>query len=703
METEKFTLKLGDRDLIIETRDLAEQANGSVLVRYGDTVVLGTAVMAKKAISGKDFFPLTVEYEERFYAAGKILGSRYMRREGRPSDEAIITARVIDRTIRPLFPKSFQREVQVVATCLSWDEANDPDLVGLIAASQSLAISDIPWSGPVAVVRIGKNGGDFILNPTYEQRLKNSLDFVFTAIRRNGKFLINMIEAESQELDEKVFSDALKFAKPYLEQILDFQIKIAEKLGKGKGEIGETPADPELEKEIKEFLGTRLEDALFKGDKKKDRMENVYALKDEAAEYIEGLYPGTSKSKYTKDYLEKEIDRIVHEKAINEGKRVDGRKLDELREINFETGLIPRTHGSGLFERGETNVLSLLTLGAPGDQRLLEGMEFVGKKRFFHHYNFPPYSSGEIKPMRGPGRREIGHGMLAEKALLSLIPTFEEFPYTVRIVSEVLSSNGSTSMASITSSSLALMDAGVPIKAPATGISIGLMQDGQGNYKLLTDIQGPEDHHGDMDFKVAGTKNGITAVQMDVKIDGITEEIFNEALVAAKKVRLHILEKMAKVIDKPRPQLSAYAPRILTIKINPEKIREVVGPGGKIINEIIDKCQVAIDIQPTGIIFVTAEKEENAKKAVSWIESITREVKVGEIFEGKVKRIMAFGAFVEILPGQEGMVHISQMANYHVEKVEDIVKLGDTVTVKVIEVDELGRINLSIKEATDKR
>jgi len=698
MKDEKFTLKLGGRDLVIESRGLAEQANGSVLVRYGDTVVLGTAVMAKEDMQGKDFFPLTVEYEERFYAAGKILGSRYMRREGRPSDEAIITARVIDRTIRPLFPKGFQREVQVVTTCLSWDQANDPDLVGLIAASQSLAISDIPWSGPAAIVRIGKNSEGFILNPTYEERAASPIDFVLAAVRRNGKTLINMIEAESQEIEEQTFSDALKFATPHLEQILDFQSQIAEKIGKEKKKMEETPVNLELENEIKEFLGTRLEDTLFKGDNKKDRMESVYAIKDELADHIENRYPATGKVKYAKTFFDDTVDKIVHEKAIKEGKRVDGRKLDQLREISFEAGLLPRTHGSGLFERGETKVLAILTLGAPGDQRLLEGMEFVGKKRFFHHYNFPPYSSGEIKPMRGPGRREIGHGMLAEKALMPLIPVFDEFPYTIRVVSEVLSSNGSTSMASVTSSSLALMDAGVPIKAPATGISIGLMQNEEG-YKILTDIQGPEDHHGDMDFKVAGTRNGITAIQMDVKIDGITEEIFNEALAQAKRVRLNILEKMAKVIDKPRPQLSPYAPRILIVKINPEKIREVVGPGGKVINEIIEKCEVAIDIQPSGMIFVTAEKEEAAKKAVSWIENITREVKVGEVFQGKVKRIMAFGAFVEILPGQEGMVHISQMADYRVNKVEDIVKIGDIVPVKVIEIDELGRINLSIKEA----
>mgnify|MGYP001248069674 CR=1 FL=1 len=692
----KFKLELGGRDLIIEIRNLAEKASGSCLVRYGDTMVLGTAVMSKQ-YQDRGFFPLTVDYEERFYAAGKILGSRFMRREGRPSDEAILTARLIDRTIRPLFPKNLAKEIQVVITCLSWDGENDSDLLGLLAASQSLGISDIPWGGPVAILRIGRIDDKFIINPTYKERENSELDFILAGIKKDGKILTNMIDAEAKEIQENTFLEILKFAKPHLIKLIDFQSQINKKLGKEKIVLEKPSQDLELEREIKKFLGNKLEDSIYQNKKGKSS-----DLKEDLSLYIEEEYPGTDKTKYAKTFFDKEVDKLIHEKAIKEGKRPDGRKLDELRKISSEAGLLPRTHGSGLFERGETKTLSILTLGAPGDQRLIEGMEVSGKKRFMHHYNFPPYSVGEVKPMRGPGRRDIGHGMLAEKALMSLIPNFETFPYTIRIVTEVVSSNGSTSMASISSSSLALMDAGVPIKSPVAGIAMGLMTDKDGNYKILTDIQGPEDHHGDMDFKVAGTKKGITAIQMDVKVDGISEKIFEEALKQAKKIRLQILEEIGKTLDKPRAQLSPYAPKILTIKINPEKIREVVGPGGKIINEIIEKCGVGIDIDQSGLIFVTAEKEDAAKKAISWIENITREVKVGEVFEGKVKRILNFGAFVEILPGQEGMVHISKLAPYHVEKVEDIVKIGDVVPVKVVSVDEQGRINLSIKDAKQK-
>jgi polyribonucleotide nucleotidyltransferase len=460
------------------------------------------------------------------------------------------------------------------------------------------------------------------------------------------------------------------------------------------------PKDAILENEMKEFLGKKQEEALFEKDKTK-RDQLIDELKQGLVSLVEEKYADSKKTKYAKNFFEEETERILEENAIEHEKRCDGRKLDEIREINCEVGLLPRTHGSALFCRGQTKALSILTLGAPGDQQILEGMEIVGKKRFMHHYNFPPYSSGEIKPMRGPGRREIGHGMLAEKALLPLIPSHETFPYTIRVVSEIVSSNGSSSMASVSASSLAMMDAGVPIEKAAAGISLGIMTNEKGEFKVLTDIQGPEDHHGDMDFKVAGTKDGITAIQMDVKIKGINEKIMNEALEKAKSARLQILDKMSKIIAAPRPELSQWAPRILTIKINPDKIREVIGPGGKIINEIIDECGVQIDIEDTGEIFITAEKEEAANKAVEWIKNITREVKVGEIFQGRVTRIMAFGAFVEILPGQEGLVHISKLANYRVNKVEDIVKTGQIIPVKVIEIDEQGRINLSLKEVAD--
>ncbi len=723
---EKFKLEIGDRNLQIEIKNLAEMAAASGLVQYGDTLVLGTVVMSKQEREGIDFFPLTIDYEERYYAAGKILGSRYIRRESRPSDEAILTSRLIDRAIRPRFPEGLRREVQIVATCLSWDRENDPDIIGLIAASLVLSLSNIPWSGPIATVRIGQINNEFILNPTYEQREKSNLDLVITGVEKNGEILINMLEAEAEETPEDIILKAVDWAKPYLKKLIDFQNQIIEKTGKEKIKIEEAPTDLELEKEIKEFLGNRLEKALYQKDKI-DRLDQVNDLKEELVYYIQKKYStrrgeedkssslpfaaaragdeakASSSPSAIARVFEKEIEKLVHQNIINppagEEKRPDGRKLDELREITIEAGLLPRTHGSGLFCRGQTKALSILTLGTPGDVKLLEGMEIVGKKRFMHHYNFPPYSVGEVKPIRGPGRRDIGHGMLVEKALIPLVPSFEEFPYTMRIVSEILSSNGSTSMAAASSSSLALMDAGVPIKTPAAGIALGLMINEKGDYKILTDIQGPEDHHGDMDFKIAGTKKGITAIQMDVKIDGISQKILKEVLSQGKKARLQILEKMEKVLAKPRPELSPFAPKILTIQINPEKIREVIGPGGKIINEIIEECGVSIDIEDSGKIFVTAEKEEAAKRAISWIKNITREIKVGEVFQGKVKRILDFGAFAEILPGQEGLIHISQLAPFRVKKVEDVVKIGDIVPVKVISVDEHGRINLSLKEA----
>ncbi|MBI2450334.1 MAG: polyribonucleotide nucleotidyltransferase [Candidatus Nealsonbacteria bacterium] len=686
-----FKLEIGGKDLIVETKPLAAKANGSVTVRYGDTMVLATAVMSKTAAE-QDFFPLTVEYEERYYAAGKILGSRFIRRESRPSDEAIITARAIDRAIRPRFPKNLGKEVQVVVTCLSWDGQNDPDILGLLAASLALSVSDIPWAGPIASLRIGRINNEFTINPHYEDREKSDLDFVLAAVSEDT---INMIEMEGNETSEDSIMNAYEFAKPYLKENLEFQKEIAKQIGKEKAAVKGSAPDADFKNEIKDFLAGKLEKALYRPG---GGMDEVESLREELVLHIEEKYSSGGKINSAKKLFDEELDKLIHKNILEKERRPDGRGLDEVRKLDIGAGVLPRTHGSGLFTRGETRALSILTLGAPSDVRLLEGMEIRGKKRFMHHYNFPPYSSGEIKPMRGPGRREIGHGMLAEKALLPLVPNFDDFPYTMRIVTEILSSNGSTSMASVTAASLALMDAGVPIKSPATGISVGLIRGDGENYKVIADIQGPEDHHGDMDFKVAGTKNGITAIQMDVKIDGINEKIMKDALTLARKSRLHILENLEKVLEKPRPNLSPWAPRIYVVQIRPEKIREVIGPGGKIINEIIEKCAVAIDIEDSGKIFVTAEKEEAALKAVEWIKNITREVKVGEIFQGKVKRILNFGAFVEILPGQEGMVHISQLAPYRVEKVEDIVKVGDMVPVKVISIDEQGRINLSIKE-----
>ena len=701
MAAQPHTLKLQDKTISLELTDLPEQANGSVLIRQGDTVILVTAVSASSAFANQGFFPLTVDYEERFYAAGKILGSRFVRREGKPQDEAIITARLIDRAIRPLFLKGFRNEVQVIATCLSWDAENDSDVLGLLGASLALSVSDIPWQGPVGAVRVAKVQDAFAINPTYEQRKQSSLDFVLAGVKENGEVLLNMIEAEGQEIPEETFEQALEFAKPFLLQMIDAQEEIAKKFGKKKAAPQETPKDAELERAIKEFMGEKLQKALLEGDRKA-RMDQANAVQTELLAFLQEKYPNEDKSKYAKDFFEEAINRTVHEAALQQGKRVDGRKLDEIRELGGKAGILPRTHGTGLFLRGQTKTLSILTLGAPGDQKLMEGMEFSGKKRFMHHYNFPPYAPGEVKPLRGPSRRDIGHGILAEKALLPVIPEVDKFPYTIRIVTEVLSSNGSTSMASCCSASLALMDAGVPIKNPVAGISIGLMQDGKGDYRLLCDIQGPEDHHGDMDFKVAGTKDGITAIQLDVKLRGITSKIFQEALALAKNTRHHILQDViAKVLDKPRPELSPWAPRIIIININPEKIGLLIGPGGKTINKIIEETGVQIDIEETGQVFITADKEDQGKRALEIIDALVREVKVGEIYKGKVKRIMEFGAFVEVLPGQEGLVHISKLANRRVEKVTDIVKLGDVIPVKVVEIDEQGRINLSLKDAQD--
>ena len=694
-------IKLGDREIAITLDTWAEQADGSCVIQSGETVTLVTAVMSKQEIANQGFFPLTVDYEERFYAAGKILGSRYMRREGRPSDEAIITARLIDRAIRPLFPKGFKKEVQVIATCLSWDGSHDPDTAGLLGASIALSLSGIPWGGPLGVVRIGRLNGKLILNPTYQERAESDLDFVLAAVKKGNDLLFNMIEAESDETPDNVYEEALAFAKPFLLQLIEFQEQLIKERKPQKVEFqnGLKETKEQLQSEIREWLGDKLQNALFQGDKHA-RMEAVDALRKELETHLQERHPNGLQLNLVKDIFEDATDRAVHQGALAREERVDGRKLNEIRPLACEAGLLPRTHGSGLFSRGQTKTLSMLTLGAPGDQRLLEGMEFIGKKRFMHHYNFPPYAPGEVKPLRGPGRREIGHGMLAEKALFPVVPDPDQFPYTIRIVTEVVSSNGSTSMASVCSSTIALMDAGVPIKRPVAGISMGLMMSEDGTaYKLLTDIQGPEDHHGDMDFKIAGTKEGITAIQLDVKLLGITEQIFKETLTEAKRVRHHIIDEViTKKIAEPRPQLSQWAPKIFTIQINPEKIGLVIGSGGKTINKITEEYDVEIDIEESGQIFVTAQDKDNGQKAIEWIHNLTREFQVGEIVKGTVKRILEFGAFVDI-GGQEGLIHISQLAAKRVNKVQDVVNIGDVVPVKIIEIDELGRINLSLKEA----
>lgn len=702
----KFKLILDGKKIEVEVKNLAEQANSDVIVRMGDTLVLTTCVMSKEEKEGTDFFPLTVNYEEKYYAVGKIRGSRYVKRRTRPSEEAVCNSRLIDRAIRPRFPKDFRREVQVIATVLSWDEENDPDILSLISASLALSISDIPWQGPIGVVRVSQVNGQLILNPPYETKEKNEMNLVIAGIAKEGEILINMVEGNFKEVDENSVLKALEFAKKYLKELIDFQKDVSKKIGKEKILIKPPKKDTELEKEIKKFLGDRLEKVLYQEMKIK-RTEKISELRDELLNFTKEKYPEEEKIRYAKNFFEKEMEELVRENTLKHEKRSDGRSLEEIRKIHCEVGILPRTHGSSLFIRGQTKSLSSLTLGGPKDVQIYDEMEIVGEKRFMHHYNFLPYSVGEIRPLRGPGRREIGHGMLAERAISPLLPNFEEFPYAIRIVSEILSSNGSTSMAAVSSSSLALMDAGVKIKEPATGIAIGLMtkkgvslfnaSSQKGDYKILTDIQGPEDHFGDMDFKVAGTKKGITAIQMDVKIEGITKKIFSEALERAKKARFRILEEMKKTLANPRASLSPYAPRVLTLQIDPEKIRQVIGPGGKTINEIIEKYEVSIDVQPSGLIYVTSEKEEAAKKAVGWIKNITREAKVGEIFQGKVIKILDFGAFIEILPGQEGLLHISQLAPGRVERVEDVIKIGDVVPVKVISIDKQGRISLSLK------
>ncbi len=699
MVKEKFELPIGDKTLKIELTDWALQASGSCLVSYGDTVVMANATMSGKNVDGFDFFPLTVEYEEKFYAAGKILGSRFLKRESRPSDEAILTSRMIDRAVRPLFPKDFKKEVQIITTCLSFDGENDPDIISMIASSFALAISNIPWNGPLGAIKIAKIGGKFVFNPTYKERQESQFELTLSAIAHEGEILINMIEMGAREVSEDQVLEATKFAEKTLLDIIDFQKKIIEKVGIKKAEFN--PAvELDIYKDIKEFLGDKLDDAITNAPPGEKNLQATELIKEEMAKFIMQKYPDEDKEKQVLPFFEKEVERIIIKNIIEKNKRPDGRTPEEIRPLNCEIAVLPRTHGSGVFHRGLTKVLSILTLGGPGDQQLLDGMEIEGKKRFMHHYNFPPFSTGETAPMRGPKRREIGHGHLAEKALLPLIPDPKDFPYTIRIVSEALSSNGSTSMASVCAATLALMDAGVPIKSPAAGISIGLAKDEEsGKYKVLTDIQGPEDHFGDMDFKVAGTKDGITAIQMDIKINGIDMAIMEEALLKAKDARLKILGIIRETIGEPRKNLSPFAPKIISFMINPAKIGEVVGPKGAVINKLIEEFDVTIDIEDSGLVFITGQNQMLVDGCASRIKGMVKEVEVGEVFQGTVRKIMDFGAFVDILPGQSGLVHISKFVPNQIKSVKDVVREGDVIPVKVIGIDELGRINLSAIDA----
>ncbi|NCU41409.1 MAG: polyribonucleotide nucleotidyltransferase [Candidatus Moranbacteria bacterium] len=704
-EKKQWSLKLGGEDLSIETGELAKQANGSVCVRYGDTVVLATATMSKGASSVSGYFPLMVDYEERFYASGKIKGSRFIKREGRPTDEAVLTGRLIDRTIRPLFDSRMRNDVQVVVTVLSVDRENDPDIIAIIGASVALSLSDIPWNGPVGAVRIGKKESDatFLINPTHLERETSSLDLVLSGTSDK----INMIEAGAWEEKEAIIVEAFDFGMQTIKEVASFIDKIRKEAGKEKAIPALLTWEDAFEKEIRSILvENKYEQVLFSNQEKNEKYIALESIRNTVFSFVESYESENINKKEAASFILDAIaDELVHNNILNKNLRPDGRDLKQLRKISCRTGLLPRTHGSGLFTRGETQALTVVTLGAPGSEQILDSMEENDtKKRYMHHYNFPPFSVGEVRFMRGPGRREIGHGALAERALEPLIPSKEIFPYTLRLVSEVLESNGSSSMASVCGSTLALMDAGVPIKAPAGGIAMGIIIDTENKsnssekYKVLTDIQGLEDHFGDMDFKVAGTREGITALQMDVKVDGVTVQMLSDVLEQSHENRMDILNFIEEEIQSPRKEMSPYAPRIIIMEINPEKIRDVIGPGGKVINEIINETGVEIDIEDSGMVYITSVDQVSAEKAKQWIDNLTREVKIGEIFSARITRIMNFGAFAEVLPGQEGLIHISQLSKNRVEKVDEVVKVGDIVLAKVTEIDHLGRINLSMKD-----
>ena len=685
---EQFEMEMGGRKLIVENGKMAKQANGAVLVRYGDTVVLVTATASAEPREGIDFFPLTVDYEEKMYAAGKIPGG-FIKREGRPSSDAVLCARLIDRPIRPLFPKGYRNDVQIVATVLSVEQDNVPEIPAMIGASAALSVSDIPFEGPIAGVRVGRIGDDFIINPTKEEREKSTLNLTVA-----GSYdAVMMVEAGANELPEDVILDAILFGHKEIQHIVAFQEEIQKRCGKEK-HIAKLFTVPEaMEKEIEAFARERIDVAVRNPDKL-SRDADVADISADTMEHFLELYPEMEKEIGMAFHdLEKSVVRhmITHEKI-----RPDGREVEEVRPISCEVGLLPRAHGSGLFTRGQTQILSVTTLGTLSDEQIIDGLAPEWTKHYMHHYNFPGYSVGEARPMRSPGRREIGHGALAERALLPVLPSIEKFPYTVRVVSEVLESNGSSSMGSVCGSALSLMQAGVPIKRPVSGVAMGLVKEGDA-YTILTDIQGMEDALGDMDFKVAGTEKGITAIQMDIKVDGLSREILSSALQQAKRGRAFILGKMMEVIDKPAEDLSPHAPRVETIKVKVDKIRDVIGTGGKVVKGIIEETGVQIDIHEDGNIYIFSTDADGMKKARQRIEDIVRDVEVGEVYKGRVTRLLKFGAFVELLPGKEGLCHISQLARQRIEKVEDVVKVGDELEVKVVEIDDKGRINVSHK------
>ncbi|GAC1379038.1 MAG: polyribonucleotide nucleotidyltransferase [Ktedonobacteraceae bacterium] len=685
---------IGGRVMSIETGRVAEQASGAVLVRYGETVILATVVGSNEPREGIDFFPLTVDVEERMYAAGKIPGG-FIKREGRASEHAILACRLADRPLRPLFPKGYRNDVQIVITVLSVDQENDSDILGIVGASAALSVSDIPFSGPVGAVRVGYINDQLVINPLESQMSQSRLDLAIAGTAD----AVMMVEAGAKELPEDLMLEAVRFGHEALQDIIKMQEKLNQAVNKAKRPFTSSPVDEALKSRVAEFVRPRFVEAVHNPNKAL-RSAALGLVQDELLATLGAEFPDRLKDIIA--FYEKELKAYVRNTILDEGMRPDGRDLKTIRPINCEVGLLPRTHGSAIFTRGQTQVLSVVTLGSPGDEQILDGLGSSESKRFMHHYNFPPFSTGESKPLRGPGRREIGHGALAERAVAAVIPASEEFPYTIRAVSDVLSSNGSTSMGSVCGTTLALMDAGVPIHAPVAGVAMGLITgEGEraGKWAVLSDIQGIEDALGDMDFKVAGTADGVTALQMDIKVKGITYDIMAKALEQAREGRMFIMEKMLDTIDAPREELSDYAPRIQTIKINPDKIGAVIGPGGKMIRKIQEESGAKIDIEDDGSVNISATSGEAMQHAMDSVRALTEEVEVGRIYTGTVRRLVDFGCFVEILPGKEGLVRTSQLADYQVMRPEDVVSVGDEITVMVIEVDPQGRVNLSRRAA----
>ncbi|MFH1777601.1 MAG: polyribonucleotide nucleotidyltransferase [Candidatus Omnitrophota bacterium] len=689
---EKIVRKIGESDLILETGKFAKQAGGAVTVQYGGTVVLVTAVMSREPGEGRDFLPLTVEYKEKTYAAGKIPGG-FFKREGRPSEQEILIARLIDRSIRPLFLPGMTNAVQIVAIVLSSDGENDPDVLAIIGASAALTISDIPFFGPIGAIKVGRVSDNFILNPTYAQVERSDLELVVVGDNTG----ILMVEAGAREVPENVIIDSMRFGNSVFSELINMQKELAAKCAKKKAEVECRVINHNLYTKVRDISLPKLV-TLSEITSKEDRQETLNLIAGELIkEFVtEGSGISELDVRMALDKVEKEYLRDL---ILEKNMRPDQRKFDEIREINCEIAVLPRTHGSGLFSRGQTQSLAVTTLGTSADEQRIDALEEESTKTFMLHYNFPPFSVGEVRPIRGPGRREIGHGALAERALKSIMPSKEEFPYTVRVVSEILESNGSSSMATVCAATLSLMDAGVPIIQPVSGIAMGLVKKGE-KVAVLTDIAGLEDHYGDMDFKVTGTENGVTALQLDVKIrEGIDFNNLANALAQAKTARLFILNKMLTVIAKPRADISEYAPRIITIRVQPDKIKDIIGPSGKIIKKIIEQTGVTIDIEDDGRVNIASVSSEASQKAMDIINKIVEDVEVGKTYMGKVKRILNFGAFCEILPNKEGLIHISELDDKYVSKVEDVVKIGDEVLVKVIEIDEQGRVNLSRKQA----